>query len=337
MEKILSVSIAAYNVQNTLRQALDSFVAENVRHRVDVMIVDDGSKDDTAAIAKEYEEQYPGTFRLISKKNGGWGSTLNAGMKHAVGRYFKQLDGDDYYSLENLADFLDFLETTQADLVYTPFVTFTDVNGGILRVVGNYDHIPKRQLMQMRELEGFAPAMHTVTVRTEIVQKNPISITEHCFYTDVEFVLKCCNFCKTVEFFEYPVYYYRLARNGQSMSIQGVRKNYKDHLKMLFGLLEYEKEQVKDESVQEIFRNRLLGACDMQYTFFFALRATAKEKKEFRAFDAKLKAEYPWYYSRMTKVPMRILRATNFFGYRPIARLRMRKDKKLKREIFEGT
>ena len=106
---------------------------------------------------------------------------------------------------------------------------------------------------------------------------------------------------------------------------------------MLFGLLEYEKEQVKDESVQEIFRNRLLGACDMQYTFFFALRATAKEKKEFRAFDAKLKAEYPWYYSRMTKVPMRILRATNFFGYRPIARLRMRKDKKLKREIFEGT
>lgn len=67
-EKILSVSIAAYNVQDTLAEALVPFTAEGIREYVDVMIVNDGSNDNTAAIASEYVNQYPDTFRLINKK-----------------------------------------------------------------------------------------------------------------------------------------------------------------------------------------------------------------------------------------------------------------------------
>lgn len=336
MEKVLSVSIAAYNVETTLREALDVFTAAEVRDYVDVMIVDDGSKDATAKIATEYEEKFPGTFRLISKKNGGWGSTLNTGMKNAIGRYFKQLDGDDYYSIENLKDFLVFLQNSDADIVYSPFVTFTDLNGGILRVVGNYEKYPKREKMQLKEIRDFVPAMHTLTVRTDILQNNPIEITEHCFYTDVEFVLKCCNFSDTISFYEYPVYYYRLARNGQSMSIEGVRKHYQDHLKMLSGMLAYEQTEVKRDCIRDMFQLRLLWACEMQYTFFFALKGTAQQKKEFREFDAMLKNQYPYYYDAVHGAPIRFLRATNFTGYRLIGRMRMKKDKKMKRNIFEG-
>ena len=85
--------------------------------------------------------------------------------------------------------------------------------------------------------------MHTVTVKLDILKNNHVTITEKCFYTDVEFVLKVMGFCKTFSYYELPIYYYRLARNGQSMSIEGVRKNWRNHLKMLSVMLDYEKEK----------------------------------------------------------------------------------------------
>ena len=98
MDKLLTISIAAYNVESTLEDALSPFCECENKDKLEVLIIDDGSKDETAEIGKEYERQHPDIFRVISKKNGGWGSTLNVGIQEGKGRYFKQLDGDDYFS-----------------------------------------------------------------------------------------------------------------------------------------------------------------------------------------------------------------------------------------------
>ena len=95
MEKILSVSIASYNVEKFIRKALDSCCIPEIMDRLEVLVVNDGSTDGTLQIAREYEKQYPQTFRVIDKKNGGYGSTVNASIKAATGRYFRLLDGDD--------------------------------------------------------------------------------------------------------------------------------------------------------------------------------------------------------------------------------------------------
>lgn len=79
MEKILSISVAAYNVAATLCETVDPFIESGVLDQLDIIIVDDGSKDDTAKIAREYADKYPDSIRLISKENGGWGSTVNTG------------------------------------------------------------------------------------------------------------------------------------------------------------------------------------------------------------------------------------------------------------------
>ena len=76
-QKILTVSIAAYNVSNYLDEALKPFVESAYRDNLEVLIIDDGSKDNTAEIARSYQEKYPDIFKLVSKENGGWGSTLN--------------------------------------------------------------------------------------------------------------------------------------------------------------------------------------------------------------------------------------------------------------------
>lgn len=338
MEKLLSVSVAAYNVARTLEEALQPFANSAYRDKLDIIIVNDGSKDQTEEIAAVYAKKYPDVFRLINKENGGWGSTLNTGMEQARGKYFKQLDGDDYFSKENLDSYLAFLSSCNADLVYTTFVTFDDKTGAIFREVGRYGRnmLPEQRTVHLDELTDFVPAMHTLTVRTEILQRNPIHITEHCFYTDVEFVLKCCNFCTTISFYELPIYYYRLARSGQSMSLEGVRKHYKDHLKMLSAMLEYEKEQVNARSVKKLFRLRLTGVCEMQYKFFFAVGHNGRIKRELYDFDQMLKEKYPYYYKNAAGRVLLLLRKSHYFGYRPIAAIADWLYKKAKTGVYEG-
>lgn len=104
--------------------------------KIEVLIVNDGSTDRTEEIAEKYVRQSSGSIRLINKENGGWGSTLNTAIQAGHGKYFKQLDGDDFYSYENLDDFVLFLEQNDSDIVYSPFVTFDDKTGAVLRVVG---------------------------------------------------------------------------------------------------------------------------------------------------------------------------------------------------------
>ena len=339
-QKVLSVSIAAYNVQSTLEAALLPFTDSEVRDKLDVMIINDGSTDRTAEIAQHYVNRYPDTFRLINKKNGGWGSTLNTGFQCAIGKYFKQLDGDDFFSPENLNDFLNFLDKRDEDMVYTPYVTFEDQTGAAIRVVGgyfgNYRFFPLEKTVNLKECSGFCPAMHCLTIRTDILKNNPILITEHCFYTDVEYVLKAYNYCETITFAKWPIYWYRLARSGQSMSRKGVQKHYRDHQKMLITMLEYLNTAVTKEYVAEVIRNRLLGVCNMQYIFYFALECTKKQKDELREFDKLLKDKYPYFYKEIDGKQIVLLRKTHFNGYKIIAMQKMNKDKRLKQNIFEG-
>ena len=106
MEKILTVTVPSYNVEKFLENTLDSFVDERVLDDIEVLIVDDGSKDKTAEIGRKYEEKYPDTFRVISKENGGHGSTINRGIGEAKGKYFKVVDGDDWVDQDGFAELI---------------------------------------------------------------------------------------------------------------------------------------------------------------------------------------------------------------------------------------
>lgn len=117
MDKIVSFIIPSYNVEKYLNICLTSFLNPEVLDQIEVIVVDDGSKDQTAQIARTYIEQYPQVFRLISKENGGHGSAINAGTAQAVGRYLKVIDADDWVVTENLKEFVEKLTDCSADVV----------------------------------------------------------------------------------------------------------------------------------------------------------------------------------------------------------------------------
>ena len=326
MEKVLSISIAAYNVASTLRECVEPFLQSKVLDSLDIMIVDDGSKDETATIAKEYQDKYPNIIRLIQKENGGWGSTVNYGIQKAVGKYFKQLDGDDYYEPKALNEFVAYLSNQPSDMVIAPYITYDSETGAVITTENCNPGCEVRKCFPIKDINEFSPFMHSLAIKTELLKNGDVKITEHCFYTDTEFVLKACNQAETVSFFDMPVYYYRRAAVGQSMSLDGFEKHYMEQYKVIEVSLDYLHTDVKRPEIKKIYDKLLLGTCWWQYLIMFYISATPEHKHNLIAFDKMLKEKAPNYYDQIHFGELDILRKTHFIGYSILAPHKKKKD-----------
>ena len=116
--KQLTIAVPSYNMEKLLPQCLDSMADERFRDALEVLVVDDGSKDRTAEIARGYSEKWPEIFRVISKENGGHGSAVNAALDRAAGRYFRIVDADDWVNRENLHRLLEEMGKAEADICF---------------------------------------------------------------------------------------------------------------------------------------------------------------------------------------------------------------------------
>ena len=88
--------------------------------QLEVIIVNDGTPDNSAEMSREYVKRYPETFRQIDKENGGHGSAWNVGLKEAKGKYLRFLDSDDWFT--DLDRLMKDLEACESDIVFNPFV-----------------------------------------------------------------------------------------------------------------------------------------------------------------------------------------------------------------------
>ena len=238
MGKILTVSVAAYNVEKFLEFALKSCVENKILGDIEVLIVDDGSNDRTADIARKYVNLYPESFVLIRKENGGYGSTVNCGIQHAHGKYIRLLDGDDWFVSKNLIAFISYLKRADVDMIITPYLEcWENSKETILKMPGE---IKENEVYEMDRMKKWPQiAMHNLTVKTELFQKNHILLTEKCYYTDIEYYMYPFKYAKTCAFLNTPLYCYRLGREGQSMSDVGLKKHIDDHIKVLEDIIKF--------------------------------------------------------------------------------------------------
>lgn len=318
-ECILTVSVAAYNVENYIKTALNSFSDVCFNDAVEVLIITDGATDNTDTIAQDYVSKYPHIFKLIKKQNGGWGSTLNVGIKNAKGKYFKQLDGDDYFKKENLLDFISFLRANDQDLILSPFSTFDDESGEIIDTQDFNDALANCEFPAKLEdsiCYYTRMFMHASCIKTEILQNNNISIEEKCFYTDVEFIVKACAYSRTVNIFNKTIYMYRLGRNGQSMSIAGLEKHYKEHQRIALKLAGFCSDYHGPSKISDAITSRTVGMIVGQYDIYLLISRTDKHKNDLKEFDLQLRKNYPNFYQK-TNIGKKIvfLRKTNFALY----------------------
>lgn len=113
-EKILTISIASYNAEKDLPKCLDSFVESNVLDKLDIIVINDGSSDNTSKIAHNYADKHS-SIRVIDKLNGGHGSTINCGIVSAKGKYFRIVDSDDWIDPNELEKLVKYLEKSNVD------------------------------------------------------------------------------------------------------------------------------------------------------------------------------------------------------------------------------
>ena len=274
--KILTISIAAYNAEKYIDKCLSSLICIKNFDKLDIILVDDGSKDRTYEFAKAYEDKYPNIVRVIKKVNGGWGSTINTSLKLAKSKYYKLLDVDDFYNSKNLDNFIDFLEETNSDIVISPFEYY-------------YINSCKYELN-----DYFHYQMHSLTIKTSILQDNKVSITEKCFYADVEFSLKCIKYAKTYEHFAKPIYIYSIGIGEQSISDKSFKKNINQHFTILKNLIEKEYNEIidndkYDNKTKKIFTNRLQEMIAKHYSVLFKFKPSENGKEKIKEFDTWLK------------------------------------------------
>ena len=240
--KILTISVAAYNVESTIERTLDSLVKgvpEEVLDALEVIVVNDGSKDGTLNLIKKYEESYPGTVRIIDKANGGWGSTVNASLREANGKYFRLLDGDDCFATENLVEYLGFLKESEADLVLTPFIKrYPDRD-----IVESHHPEIGQKISGFSDLDGDTDLyMHGISVKTDKMRNIGFEITENCFYTDNEYVFKAIVATDSIQRFDKNIYIYHLGVTGQSVGAEGLKRHHSDTTKVMLKMYSIYKE-----------------------------------------------------------------------------------------------
>ena len=262
-DKLLSVVVPSYNASKYLDFNLQSFLCPSVPEKLEVIVVDDGSTDDTARIADAYHEKYPDTVKAVHKENGGHGSGINAGLRAATGKYFKVVDADDWVDHEALERLLDYIASfdaaaanadtdidaaqVQADVkarardkaVSCPDVIYNNYYWRLTDEAKSPDAYERKteftepfsgvEYRKVYDFESIADRcyvkMHNMTIRTDILREHQIHIDERCYYVDMEYILYPVPYVETIAFLPEFLYQYQIGRQGQSMNPAKMQRN----------------------------------------------------------------------------------------------------------------
>ncbi|MBQ3866012.1 MAG: glycosyltransferase [Clostridia bacterium] len=308
--KILTVSVAAYNMEKLIRQNLESFVRSPYREDVEVLVIDDGSGDSTAEIVRSYEERFPGVVRLIQQPNAGPGSTVNRGMENASGRYFRMVDADDWVG-DGFDEYVTFLKETDADMIVADYVSVDDVTGETRP--RSFPDLPQRKVFPFDQAcRGMELEMHAVTFRTSLLRENGIRLFNG-FYTDMQYLLFPAPFVLTAAYVPVPVYMYRVSLSGQSMAAPSMQRHIGMHDDMLFSIVSlYNDTRKTRPDVAAYILKKLVMISGTEMGTLLSFEPTKENRARLFAFFTRLEKESPDAFSEFKK--FRTARALRLCG-----------------------
>lgn len=302
MNNILTIVIPTYNMEKYLDRCLSSLIVKDEQlDNLEVLVINDGSKDRSSEIAHAYEARYPQTFRVIDKENGNYGSCVNRGVSEATGKYIKILDADDWFS-SAFPSYLSFLEEHDTDLVLSDF-DFINISGKVLRTV-HYD-LPAGENLPLQLLLPSASNiwMHAVTYRTQIVRDSGYKQTEGISYTDQEWVFYPMSRVKHFCYYGNALYEYLVGRAGQTIDPAVWIKSSSQEMHsagVMLGQYFEEKEQIS-ESVRSYWEARILYRSKIIYDHIL-IGAPVNQNSDWyglRGYDACLSEKCPSVYKQL--------------------------------------
>lgn len=254
--KLLSIVIPVFNIEQYITKCIESFEKVNEKYYslFELIIVNDGSTDSSLQVIEEMLEGSSLTVRIISKENGGHGSTINVGITEAKGKYFKVIDGDDWINIGEFEQFLEKIAHVDVDMIITNYSEQHIYNNEVLPISF------KGKIQENVVLTGL-PAkripMHSLTYRTSILKNNNIQISEKTFYVDTEYTLLPLKYVENYIYFNFDLYQYFLGRPDQSMNINIMKQKSDHHLRVTKRVLDFYLEIFEENPIKQIVRESL--------------------------------------------------------------------------------
>lgn len=269
MGKVLSIVVPTYNMEKYLDRCLSSFVVgTSSMNLLEVLVINDGSKDNSSDIAHGYESRFPGVFRVIDKENGNYGSCINKGLSLATGKYIKIVDADDWVDTIALGSLLYRLQEHDVDLVVTNFNVVNDSRETI--ETWRYE-LPVNKTITICDLLPEIinrMKMHAVIYKTEILRGLEYHQTEGISYTDQEWIFYPFSSVNTIMFFDLFLYQYLIGRDGQTIDPRSLKKNIHHNIIILRRMLVFDRHNYSDTPGAIYRRQRIKSYSDYIYDLY---------------------------------------------------------------------
>jgi glycosyltransferase involved in cell wall biosynthesis len=306
---------------------------------VEIIIVNDGSKDDTIKIANEYAEKYPSIVRVIDKENGGHGSGVNAGIQNATGIYFKVVDSDDWLDekayMAVLAKIKEHLAAdTLPDLYVTNFV-FEHVADNTQFVRDFHKKYKPNEITTWDKVKRFHSSevlwMHALLFKHEVLVKSGVKLPEHTFYVDNVFDYVPLFYTKTVCYLNEDWYRYLVGRADQSVTITNLVSRYKQYIRVYLCMADaYTYDQLKTlPRGLKCYMKHMLKAVIMNVMLTTCKEDTPERRADYKAFwqhikehDKKLyhKLKYRSYTTLVVFLPWKLRGFIEYLGYKVLCK-----------------
>lgn len=248
----VSIIVPVYNVEDYVTECLESI--SNLDVEYEIIIVNDGSKDNSLEKVNEFAHTFKGDIKVINKDNGGLSSARNTGIDNAIGDYLFFLDSDDYI---DKSSFELFLKDVINDGVDIGFADYKYLRAGI---IDTENEAAYRKIIAKKSngiVDGltygdrYFDSIHNfinveacfLLIRKSFLDDNRIKFKQGIYHEDTLFTISCLVFAKKVKYYNYPFYIYRM-RNDSIMHTpnpQIIEKKYQDKKDIaleLFGMKE---------------------------------------------------------------------------------------------------
>ena len=222
--KYISFAIPSYNSEDYMSHAIESILVGG--DDVEIIIVNDGSKDRTSEIGHEYAAKYPDIVKVVDNPNGGHGDAVNYGLANSTGKYFKVVDSDDWVDEESLHKILQLLhkfeeEDTEVDMLISNYV-YEKVGATHKKVIHYRGVLPENEIFRWEDVGRFHIGqyilMHSVIYRTDMLKLSQITLPKHTFYVDNIYVYYPLPHVRKVYYLDVDFYRYYIGREDQSVN-----------------------------------------------------------------------------------------------------------------------
>ena len=279
-EKILSVAVAACNIEKCIGECLGSFIWPGIAEKTEVIVTDGGSSDRTGEIAERFARRYPDTIRVLRQESRGRGCAVNSGLEHARGRYFFTVGGGDWLDASGMKTLIRYLEATDVDMVCAPYGIFSMRTGReqIIPAAGNGIGL-YRALPAENGLKGTRVGSYGAVFRRKLLTDNRIRF-DTGLYADIEYLLYPLPYVRTVALLGKKVYICRAGGKGWDRGDTDPAAWEEEHRAVLSRLIGYFSEHMHMLQGQSVKRSliaeRIAGMAGEQLSGY--LRQGDREK-----------------------------------------------------------